>query len=153
MGSVRCFNSNNTLAKYSDIIWRGNQTGEFSSKDTPLMKAENRYLRYYLIQTAGSVVRYCPEYEDYYNKKFAEVPKHQHKRILALNARKLIRLIFGLLDKNQLYSPAKSRKSYIESFFLRFRRRSISCTLFSLFSLKSSFNHLLTYHQITLCIF
>src|SRR5699024_1846877 len=101
IGSVRCFNSNNALAKYSGIIWRDNQSGEFDSEDTPMMKAGNRYLRYYLIQAAGSVVRYCPEYEDYYNKKFAEVPKHQHKRALALTARKLIRLIFGLLDKNQ----------------------------------------------------
>ena len=109
IGSVRCFNNNNALAKYSGIIWRDNQSGEFDSEDTPMMKAGNRYLRYYLIQAAGSVVRYCPEYEDYYNKKFAEVPKHQHKRALALTARKLIRLIFGLLDKNQLYSPAKSR--------------------------------------------
>ena len=97
------------MAKYSGIIWRDNQSGEFDSEDTPMMKAGNRYLRYYLIQAAGSVIRYCPEYEDYYNKKFAEVPKHQHKRALALTARKLIRLIFGLLDKNQLYSPAKSR--------------------------------------------
>ena len=109
IGSVRCFNSNNALAKYSGIIWRDNQSGEFDSEDTPMIKAGNRYLRYYLIQAAGSVVRYCPEYEEYYNKKFAEVPKHQHKRALALTARKLIRLIFGLLDKNQLYSPAKSR--------------------------------------------
>lgn len=48
IGSVRCFN-NNALAKYSDIIWRDNQSGEFDSEDTPMMKARNRYLRYYLI--------------------------------------------------------------------------------------------------------
>ena len=109
IGSVRCFNSNNALAKYSGIIWRDHQSGEFDSDDTPMMKAGNRYLRYYLIQAAGSVATYCPEYTDFYNKKYAEVSKHQHKRALALTARKLIRLIFGLLDKNQLYSPAKSR--------------------------------------------
>ena len=108
IGSVRCFN-NNALAKYSGIIWRDNQSGEFDSEDTLMMKAGNRCLRYYLIQAAGSVVRYCPEYEDYYNKKFTEVPKHQHKHALALTARKLIRLILGLLGKNQLYAPAKSR--------------------------------------------
>ena len=43
----------------------------------------------------------------FYEKKYAEVSKHQHKRALALTARKLIRLIFGLLDKNQLYSAVK----------------------------------------------
>lgn len=109
MGSIRCFNNNNALAKYSGIVWRDNQSGEFDSDDTPMIKAGNRYLRYYLIQAAGSVVTYCPEYTAYYNKKYAEVSKHQHKRALALTARKLIRLIFGLLDNNQLYSAAKSR--------------------------------------------
>lgn len=109
MGSVRCFGSNNTLAKYSGIIWRDNQSGEFDSDDTPMIKSGNRYLRYYLIQAAGSVATYCPEYTAYYNKKYAEVPKHQHKRALALTAHKLIRLIFSLLDNNQLYSAAKSR--------------------------------------------
>lgn len=108
MGSVRCFGNNNALAKYSGIIWRDNQSGEFDSDDTPMIKAGNRYLRYYLIQAAGSVAAYCPEYTAYYNKEYAEVPKHQHKRALALTARKLIRLIFGLLDNNQLYSAAKS---------------------------------------------
>lgn len=109
MGSIRCFNNNNALAKYSGIVWRDNQSGEFDADDTPMIKAGNRYLRYYLIQAAGSVATYCPEYTAYYNKKYAEVPKHQHKRALALTARKLIRLIFGLLDNNQLYSAAKSR--------------------------------------------
>jgi len=107
MGSVRCFSNNNALAKYSGIVWRDNQSGEFDSEDTPMMKAGNTYLRYYLIQAAGSVASYCPEYMAYYEKKYAEVPKHQHKRALALTARKLIRLIFGLLDNNQLYSAAR----------------------------------------------
>ena len=89
MGSVRCFKSNDALAKYSGIVWRDNQSGEFESDDTPMIKAGNR------------------EYAAFYEKKYAEVSKHQHKRALALTARKLIRLIFGLLDKNQLYSAAK----------------------------------------------
>jgi transposase len=107
IGSVRCFKSNDALAKYSGIVWRDNQSDEFESDDTPMIKAGNRYLRYYLIQAAGSVATYCPEYAAFYEKKHAEVSKHQHKRALALTARKLIRLIFGLLDKNQLYSAAK----------------------------------------------
>ena len=62
MGSVRCFKSNDALAKYSGIVWKDNQSGEFESDDTPMIKAGNRYLRYYLIQAAGSVATYCPEY-------------------------------------------------------------------------------------------
>ena len=109
MGSVRCFPDNNSLARYSGIVWKDKDSGEFEAEDRPMNKAGNRYLRYYLIQAAGSVAQYCPEYAVFYQKKYAEVPKHQHKRALALTARKLIRLIFGLLDKNQLYSPAKSK--------------------------------------------
>ena len=109
MGSVRCFPNNDSLARYSGIVWKDNDSGEFEAEDRPMNKAGNRYLRYYLIQAAGSVAQYCPEYTTFYKKKYAEVPKHQHKRALALTARKLIRLIFGLLDKNQLYSPAKSK--------------------------------------------
>jgi len=32
-----------------------------------------------------------------------EVTKHQHKRALALTARKLVRLVYALLKKGQLY--------------------------------------------------
>ena len=114
-----------------------------------MMKAGNRYLRYYLIQAAGSVVRYCPEYTDYYNKKFAEVPKHQHKRALALTARKLIRLIFGLLDKNQLYSPARVGNR-IPNFFLAVLSQAYLLYPFLSVFIEIFFYHLLTYHQIAI---
>ena len=55
-------------------------------------------------EAANSVRRHIPEYQAYYAKKYAEVPKHQHKRALALTSRKLVRLVFGLLAKNQLYT-------------------------------------------------
>ena len=44
------------------------------------------------------------EYGAYYRKKYNEVPKHQHKRALALTSRKFVRLVYGLLARNQLYS-------------------------------------------------
>jgi len=45
------------------------------------------------------------ELKRYYQSKFKEVPKHQHKRALALTARKLVRLVYSLLSNNQLYIP------------------------------------------------
>ena len=42
-------------------------------------------------------------YLKYYQKKYAEVKTHQHTRAIVLTARKFIRLIYGLLSKNQLY--------------------------------------------------
>jgi hypothetical protein len=39
------------------------------------------------------------------------VKKHSHKRALVLTARKLVRLIFALLSKDQLYDPARTFQS------------------------------------------
>ena len=83
------------------------EKGYFQAEDTAMSKAGNRYLRYYLIEAANSVRHHIPENNYFYHKKFTEVKTHQHKRALALTSRKLIRLIYGLLDKNQLYSQMK----------------------------------------------
>jgi transposase len=109
MGSIRCFPNNNALAKYCGIVWKANDSGDFSAENTPMSKAGNRYLRYYIIEATNSVIRNCPEYKAFYDKKYAEVTTHQHKRALALTSRKFIRMLFGLLDKSQLYSLDKSR--------------------------------------------
>lgn len=111
LGSVQAFPSNDAIAKYAGIVWKENQSGNFTADNTPMSKAGNRYLRYYLIEATGSVIRHIPEYQEFYQKKYAEVTTHQHKRALALTSRKFIRLIFGLLAKNQLYSTNRVDKS------------------------------------------
>ena len=107
IGTITSFNSHNALAKYAGLTWRVNQSGNFTSDQTRMTKTGNKYLRYYLIEVANSVKNNIPEYKDYYNKKFGEVTTHQHKRALALTSRKLVRMIFGLLTKNQIYSNKK----------------------------------------------
>ena len=104
IGSVKAFRSNDAIAKYAGIVWNPQQSGDFSASDSPMSKAGNRYLRYYLIEAANSVKNHESSFNAFYRKKFDEVKSHQHKRALALTSRKLIRLIFGLLDKNLLYS-------------------------------------------------
>jgi len=107
IGTITAFDSHNALAKYAGLTWRVNQSGNYSSDNTKMTKTSNKYLRYYLIEAANSVKKHVPEYKEYYYKKFGEVTTHQHKRALALTARKLVRLIFGLLTKNQIYSSDK----------------------------------------------
>lgn len=104
IGDIKAFRSHNALAKYSGLVWKQKQSGNFTADHTPLSKAGNGYLRYYLIEAANSVRRHIPEYRDFYQKKLDEATTNHHKRALALTARKLIRLIFGLLDNDQLYS-------------------------------------------------
>lgn len=104
IGDVMVFKSHESLAKYAGLVWRENQSGQFRADDTAMSKSGNAYLRYYLIETASHMKLHCPEYDAFYRKKYAEVKTHQHKRALALTARKAVRLIFGLLANNQLYS-------------------------------------------------
>ncbi len=69
-----------------------------------MTKSGNKYLRYYLLESVNSVImRGNSEYSEFYHKKYSEVTKFQRKRALALTARKFVRLIFSMLQKNQLY--------------------------------------------------
>jgi len=107
IGTITSFNSHDALAKYAGLTWRAKQSGNYSLDETYMTKTGNKYLRYYLIEAANSVKNNIPEYKQFYDKKFGEVTTHRHKRALALTSRKLVRLIFGLLTKNQLYSSSK----------------------------------------------
>ena len=104
IGDITAFHSSDALAKYAGLTWKSNQSGDFDGEDTPMIKAGNRYLRYYLGEAANSMRKHNVEYGTYYRKKYNEVPKHQHKRALALTSRKFVRLVYGLLARNQLYS-------------------------------------------------
>lgn len=107
IGDINRFSEQAALAKYAGLAWTQYQSGKFEAQDTRLIKSGNHYLRYYLIEAADSVRKRNSEYADFYNLKFKEVNKFQHKRALVLTARKLVRLVFKLLKTNQLYIPQK----------------------------------------------
>lgn len=104
IGDIMAFHTSDALAKYAGLTWLKNDSGDFVSEDNRISKTGNIYLRYYLGEATNSVRRHIPEYTQYYTRKYAEVTKHQHKRALALTSRKFVRLVFGLLVKNQLYT-------------------------------------------------
>ncbi|MBT2217519.1 IS110 family transposase [Virgibacillus dakarensis] len=105
IGQIERFEDETKIAKYAGLYWRKKQSGRFTAEDTSMTRNGNQYLRYYLVEAANSIRRRVPEYGAYYTKKYKEVPKHQHKRALALTARKLVRLVDALLRKNQIYTP------------------------------------------------
>lgn len=107
IGDITAFHSSDVLAKYAGLYWLKSDSGDFISGDNQVSKAGNPYLRYYLGEAANSVRKHVPEYADYYAKKYAEVTRHQYKRALALTSRKFVRLVLGLLVKNQLYIGEK----------------------------------------------
>lgn len=114
IGTIKAFHSNEALAKYAGITWRQTESGNFKADNTRLTKTGNKYLRYYLIEAANSVRKQIPEYQAFYLKKYNEVTTHSHKRALVLTSRKLIRLIFALLSKDQLYSDKRVGNSLIK---------------------------------------
>lgn len=105
VGDIHRFQSQASLAKYAGLVWSQKQSGNFEAEDTHLIKSGNRFLRYYLLEAANSMRRRDSEFRRYYDLKFKEVNKFQHKRALALTARKLVRLLFRLLKDNRLYIP------------------------------------------------
>ena len=105
IGEVRRFDSQASIAKFAGLVWTQHQSGDFEAEHSRMIKSGNRYLRYYLLEAANSVRRCDSEFRRYYDLKFKEVNKYQHKRALALTARKLIRLVFRLLKDNRLYIP------------------------------------------------
>jgi len=103
IGDAHRFNSQASVAKYAGLVWTQHQSGDFEAQHTKLIKSGNRYLRYYLLEAANSVRRCDSEFRRYYDLKFKEVNQFQHKRALALTARKLVRLVYRLLMDNRLY--------------------------------------------------
>ena len=105
IGDIHRFESQASIAKYAGLVWTQHQSGNFEAERTHMIKSGNRFLRYYLLEAANSVRRCDSEFRRYYDLKFKEVNVGQHKRALALTARKLVRLVFRLLKDNRLYIP------------------------------------------------
>ena len=108
IGDIHRFDSQASVAKFAGLVWTQHQSGDFEAEHSRMIKSGNRYLRYYLLEAANSVRRCDSEFRRYYDLKFKEVNKYQHKRALALTARKLVRLVFRLLKDNRLYIPPES---------------------------------------------
>jgi transposase len=106
IGNINRFDGQAALAKYAGLAWSKHKSGTFDGQNTRLIQSGNKFLKYYLCEAAFSLVRCDTEYKRFYNLKYSEVNKYQHKRALALTARKFVRLIFRLLKDNRIYRPA-----------------------------------------------
>ncbi len=98
------------VAGYAGLRWPRSQSDEFEAEDRRMSRSGNRFLRYYFCEAAQLVRLHAPEYRDYYNRKYKEVRKHQHKRAVVLTARKLVRLVVRLLTTNEPYRLRQAPK-------------------------------------------
>lgn len=109
IGNLARFDYNQAkVASYAGLKWKRNQSGDFEAQETRRTRSGNRFLRYYLCEAAQVVRMHAPEYRAYYQRKYQEVSKHQHRRAIVLTARKLVRLVVRLLTTNEPYRPRKA---------------------------------------------
>lgn len=87
---INRFENHAQLAKYAGLAWNRHQSGDFEAQTTRIINSGNRFLKYYLCEAAFSLARCDKEYPDFYNLKYKEVNRHQHKRALVLTARKFV---------------------------------------------------------------
>jgi hypothetical protein len=104
VGDLARFDYNEAkVASFAGLKWPRSQSADFDAQDTKMSRSGNRFLRYYLCEAAQMVRMHSPEYRDFYDRKYKEVRKHQHKRAIVLTARKLVRLVVRLLATNEPY--------------------------------------------------
>lgn len=70
IGNIHNFHSQAALAKSTALTWRKSQSGNFRAEATRMIKTGNKYLRYYLIETANSLRIHDEEYKVYYQSKY-----------------------------------------------------------------------------------
>lgn len=110
IGDINRFTGHAPLAKYAGLAWSKHQSGGYEASNAKMIASGNKYLKYYLLEAANKVRMHDTELARFYQIKFREVPKHQHKRALALTARKLTRLVYSLLNSNRIYLPPTSNQ-------------------------------------------
>ncbi|MGU8478270.1 transposase [Clostridium perfringens] len=104
---INRFGNYDQLAKYVGLAWKQHQSGYFEAQTTILINSDNCFLKYYLCEAAFSIVRCDKEYSNFYRPKYKELNRYQHKRAIALTARKFVQLFLVLLKDNRLYRSAK----------------------------------------------
>ena len=109
VGDINRFKNQSSMAKYAGLTWSQHQSGDFEAEHTHLIQSGNRFLKYYLCEGAWSHVCCDAEYKRFYDIKYKEVNRNQHKRALALTARKFARLVYSMLKTNQLYKAPVSK--------------------------------------------
>lgn len=100
---IHYFRNDEHLASYCGLRWKRNDSGNKRSDHTRQPNTCNTYLRYYITEAAGSILRFNDEYSSYYHRKKSEVKVNSHKRALVLTSRKFVRLVYGMLREHKLF--------------------------------------------------
>src|SRR5262249_39833739 len=73
IAGIERFASQAALAKFTGLWWKRTQSGDFEAELTRLAKSGNKYLRYYFVEGANTVMQQLTAFQAYYDKKYQEV--------------------------------------------------------------------------------
>ena len=102
-GNIKNFSTPNKMLAFAGLDTSINQSGtlEFNGK---MVKHGSGHLRYVLMNTAMTILRYSPQFYDYYLKKRSE--GKCHRVALSHVCKKLVRVIYSLEKKDIEFNPS-----------------------------------------------
>lgn len=103
IGDIHRFSSPDKLQAFAGLDPSTYQSGQFKADRTPMVKRGSTYLRWVLFQAARLVSINCGSFHDYLLSKQAQ-RKHYYVA-LGHTAKKLIRVIFRILNANEVFVP------------------------------------------------
>ena len=110
IGDIKRFSSPAKLLSFAGSEPSVYQSGKFSASSGKMVKRGSPYLRWALLQAARTVPKFSLTFASYFNKKRNE---GKHYCVAASHcAKKLIRIIFALLNNNSSFSDNFSVPAY-----------------------------------------
>ena len=102
-GDIKNFSSPGKMLAFAGLEPSINQSGTLKSNGK-MVKHGSGHLRYVLMNTAMTILRYSPTFYDYYLKKRSE--GKCHRVALSHVCKKLIRVIYSLEKNNTDFNPS-----------------------------------------------
>jgi len=106
IGDIARFATPGKLQAFAGIDPTTYQSGQFTGNRNFMLKRGSTYLRWALLMAARSASRLDPTFGDYLNRKLAE-GKH-YNSAMGHVAKKLIRVIFKLMNTGDVFQAAKA---------------------------------------------
>ncbi|MGI6298418.1 MAG: IS110 family transposase, partial [Saccharofermentanales bacterium] len=103
IGDIQNFSSPDKLQAFAGLDPSTYQSGKFKADKTPMVKHGSTYLRWALMQAARLAALNCETFRRYLELKRAQ-GKHYFVA-LGHTAKKLIRVIFHILNTNEVFVP------------------------------------------------
>ena len=103
IGDIHNFSNHKQIIKYAGVAPLTYESSQFKAMHTSITKKGSKYLRKTLYQIILPVIQNNPVFKTYYELKISQ--GKSHRCACGHCVRKLLRIIYHLLSKNELFNP------------------------------------------------